>query len=68
ELAVGAITSAPYSPDLDNAQNKQFVTAFQKKYNRVPSMYAAQSYDAANLIDSALTKTKGHAPTRSRLA
>ncbi|AJC22932.2 ABC transporter substrate-binding protein [Pandoraea pulmonicola] len=67
ELAVGAITSAPYSPDLDNAQNKQFVAAFQKKYNRVPSMYAAQSYDAANLIDSALAKTKGSVTDREAL-
>ncbi|VVE90180.1 ABC transporter substrate-binding protein [Pandoraea bronchicola] len=67
EQAVGSITSAPYSPDLDNAQNKQFVAAFQKKYNRVPSMYAAQSYDAANLIDSALTKTKGSVADREAL-
>ncbi|MEK7345003.1 MAG: ABC transporter substrate-binding protein [Pseudomonadota bacterium] len=59
-LAVGAITSSPYSPDLDNAQNKQFVAAFQKKYNRLPSLYAAQSYDAANLLDSALQKVKGN--------
>lgn len=67
ELAVGAITSSPYAPDLDNAQNKQFVAAFQKKYNRVPSMYAAQSYDAANLLDSALTKTKGSVADREAL-
>ncbi|AKM29492.1 ABC transporter substrate-binding protein [Pandoraea faecigallinarum] len=67
EQAIGSITSAPYSPDLDNAQNKQFVAAFQKKYNRVPSMYAAQSYDAANLIDSALTKTKGSVADREAL-
>ena len=59
DLAIGAVTSAPYSPDLDNPENKQFVAAFEKKYNRSPSMYAAQSYDAANLIDSALAKTHG---------
>lgn len=59
-LAVGVVTSAPYAPDLNNAQNKQFVEAFKKAYNRVPSMYAAQSYDAANLIDSALAKVKGN--------
>ncbi|SHH74375.1 ABC transporter substrate-binding protein [Pollutimonas bauzanensis] len=58
-LAVGVITSAPYAPDLDNPQNKQFVTAFVKAYKRVPSMYAAQSYDAANLLDSAIAKVKG---------
>lgn len=67
ELAVGAITSAPYSPDLDNAENKQFVAAFQSKYKRLPSMYAAQSYDAANLLDSALTKTKGNASDKEAL-
>jgi branched-chain amino acid transport system substrate-binding protein len=58
-LAIGVITSAPYAPDLDNAQNKQFVQAFEKAYKRTPSMYAAQSYDAANLLDSALAKVKG---------
>lgn len=59
KLAIGAITSAPYAPNLDNAQNKQFVKAFVEKYKRAPSMYAAQSYDAANLIASALSKVKG---------
>ncbi|HLV27712.1 MAG TPA: ABC transporter substrate-binding protein [Burkholderiaceae bacterium] len=58
-LAVGAITSAPYAPNIDNPQNKAFVEAFEKAYKRPPSMYAAQSYDAANLIDSALQKVKG---------
>ena len=59
-LAVGAITSAPYAPNIDNAQNKQFVEAFQKAYKRSPSMYAAQSYDAASLLDSAIAKVKGN--------
>lgn len=58
-LAVGAITSAPYAPNIDNAQNKQFVEAFVKAYKRQPSMYAAQSYDAANLLDSAIKKVNG---------
>ena len=59
DIALGAITGSPYSPDLDNPQNKKFVADFQKKYNRVPSLYAAQSYDAAMLINSALVKTGG---------
>ena len=58
-LAVGAITSAPYAPNIDNPQNKQFVEAFVKAYKRQPSIYAAQSYDAANLIASALKKVDG---------
>lgn len=61
ELAVGVVTGSPYSADLDNPQNKKFVADFQKKYNRVPSLYAAQSYDAAMLINAALTKTGGKA-------
>ncbi len=59
-LAVGAITSAPYAPNIDNPQNKAFVEAFEKAYKRPPSMYAAQSYDAANLLDSALSKVGGN--------
>jgi len=58
-LAVGAITSAPYAPNIDNPQNKAFVEAFEKAYKRPPSMYAAQSYDAASLLDSALRQVKG---------
>ncbi|TFL14531.1 ABC transporter substrate-binding protein [Pusillimonas caeni] len=60
DIALGVITHAPYAPNLDNAQNKQFVEAFEKKYNRSPSLYAAQSYDAANLIASAIKKVNGN--------
>ena len=59
DIALGVITGSPYSPDIDNPQNKKFVDEFRKKYNRVPSLYAAQSYDAAMLINSALLKTQG---------
>lgn len=57
--ALGAITSSPYAPDLDNAANQAFAKAFREKYGREPSLYAAQSYDAARLIASALKKTGG---------
>ncbi|WP_420224546.1 ABC transporter substrate-binding protein [Pigmentiphaga litoralis] len=60
EAALGAVTSSSYSPDLDNPANKQFAEAYRKKYNREPSLYAAQSYDAARLLASALKKTKGN--------
>jgi ABC-type branched-chain amino acid transport systems, periplasmic component len=59
-LAVGAITSAPYAPDIDNPENKEFVEAFEKAYKRPPSMYAAQSWDAASLLDSAIRKVGGN--------
>jgi len=67
DIAVGAVTGSPYSPDIDNPQNKKFVDDFRKKYNRVPSLYAAQSYDAAMLLNAALTKTGGKADNRDTL-
>ncbi|MHB8767247.1 MAG: ABC transporter substrate-binding protein, partial [Deferrisomatales bacterium] len=60
DAAIGAITAAPWEPALDNPQTKKFVADFTAKYGRSPSFYAAQSFDAANLIDSALKKTKGN--------
>ncbi|MCW5261405.1 ABC transporter substrate-binding protein [Verminephrobacter eiseniae] len=59
DIAIGVITSSSYSPDIKNPQNDIFVDAFLKKYGRLPSMYAAQSWDAAMLLDSAIRKVKG---------
>ena len=58
--AIGAITAAPYSSDINNPQNRKFVEGFQKKHARLPSFYAAQGYDAAQLLDSAIGKVKGN--------
>ena len=54
DAAVGAKNSAQWSPDLDNEANKTFVDGFKKAYDRIPSVYAAQGYDTANLILSAM--------------
>lgn len=56
EAAVGVRNSASWAKDLDNAANKDFVASFQAEYGRLPSIYAAQAYDTANLILSALAK------------
>jgi len=56
DAALGVKNSASWSKDLDNEANKAFVTAFQAEYKRLPSVYAAQSWDTANLILSALGK------------
>ena len=44
---------------LDNAENRAFVSAFEKEYGRLPSGYAAQGYDAARAIDAAVREVKG---------
>jgi branched-chain amino acid transport system substrate-binding protein len=68
DIAVGVVTGSSYSPDLENPQNKKFVADFEKKYKRTPSMYAAQSYDAAMLLDAALKKTKGDVSNKEAFA
>ena len=45
--------------DLANEANQKFVAGFRAKYKRDPSFYAAQAYDAAYLIDSAVAAVKG---------
>lgn len=59
DAALGVINSAQWSPDLDNAANKRFVADYTKTYKRAPTLYAAQGYDAAQLIGSALEATGG---------
>jgi branched-chain amino acid transport system substrate-binding protein len=60
EDALGVISGTFWGPDFDNPVNRKFVEDFEKKYNRIPSQYAAQSYDAALLLDSAIAKVKGN--------
>ena len=60
DSAVGVISALQWSADLPNDANKKFVADFKKKYGNEPSFYAAQSYDAANLIASAVAATKGN--------
>ncbi len=59
EPMLGMFNTSQWAHDLDNAANKQFVTAFQKEFGRLPSLYAAQGYDAAKLIDAAIRDSKG---------
>jgi branched-chain amino acid transport system substrate-binding protein len=56
DAALGVKNTAQWSPDLDNAANKAFVDGFQAEYGRLPSLYAAQGYDTANLLLSAMGK------------
>ncbi|WP_159585616.1 ABC transporter substrate-binding protein [Chelativorans xinjiangense] len=56
DAALGVKNSATWAKDLDNEASREFVEAFQSEYNRLPSIYAAQSWDTANLILSALSK------------
>ena len=56
---LGMFNSSHWAHDMENAENKRFVADFQKEYGRLPSLYASQGYDAANLIDAAVRDVKG---------
>lgn len=55
----GLFNTAHWSPDFNNPANLKFMAEFQKEYKRVPTLYASQGYDAAQLINAAVRDTKG---------
>jgi branched-chain amino acid transport system substrate-binding protein len=57
DAATGIFNGAEWSPDLDNELNRPFVTDFKKAYGRLPSIYAAQAYDTALILDAAIKTT-----------
>lgn len=59
DAALGVISGTVWGPDFANAANQKFVKDFEAKYKRIPSQYAAQSYEGALLLDSAIRKVGG---------
>ena len=60
DAALGAISGTFWGPDFGNPANRKFVADFEAKFKRIPSQYAAQAYDSALLLDSAIGKVKGN--------
>ena len=59
DAAAGTVSGAMWDAALDSPENRKFVAAFEAKYKRTPSAYAATAFDAANLLDIALRKAGG---------
>ncbi len=60
ENALGVPGAQEWVNDLPNGENKRFVADYRKKYpNLRPTFYGAQTYDAAQLINSAVVAVKG---------
>ncbi|MGY1663612.1 ABC transporter substrate-binding protein [Geodermatophilus sp. SYSU D00705] len=57
--AVGVRTTLHYSTEIDNAVNTEFVQAYQEAYGELPTTYAVQAYDAANVLSRALEEAGG---------
>ncbi len=60
DAMAGIFDTAHWAMDLDNEANRKFVAAFEKEYNRLPSVFAAQGYDTALMIDAAVRDVKGN--------
>ncbi len=54
--ALGVVNTSQWNKDIYNATNAAFVASFQEKYGRLPSLYASQGFDTANLLVSAIEK------------
>lgn len=65
EAARGIYTAMNYSPDLDNAANRRFVSDYQKAFTVIPSSYAVASYDAASVLDRAIGEARKDLTTQS---
>ena len=52
--ALGVVNTSQWSKDLDNPTNVAFVQDFSDEYGRLPSLYASQGFDTANLLLSAV--------------
>jgi branched-chain amino acid transport system substrate-binding protein len=64
---MGMFNSSHWAHDMDNPENRRFVADFQKEYGRLPSLYAAQGYDAALLMDAAVREVKGRVEDKEAL-
>jgi len=54
--ALGVVNTSQWNKDIVNDTNAAFVASFKEKYGRLPSLYASQGFDTANLLVSAIEK------------
>ena len=54
--ALGVKNTSQWNKDIDNPTNAAFVESFKAEYGRLPSLYASQGFDTANLLLSAMGK------------
>jgi branched-chain amino acid transport system substrate-binding protein len=54
--AIGVQTALHYSTEIDNEANTAFVEAYQAAYDVLPTCFAMQTFDAANVLSRALAE------------
>jgi branched-chain amino acid transport system substrate-binding protein len=64
--AVGLVSAAPYTLDLENEANHRFVDGMLKNYNAIPGQYAALLYGNCQVLDAGLKAAGGDASNRDK--
>ncbi|MCA3368244.1 MAG: ABC transporter substrate-binding protein [Roseomonas sp.] len=67
DAAIGFFSGSNWAPNMDNAANRRFVSDFEAAFNYVPASYAAQAYDGAMLLDSAIRRAGGRLADKDAL-
>jgi branched-chain amino acid transport system substrate-binding protein len=67
EAALGFFSGANWAPNMPSEQNRRFVRDMEAQFNYVPATYAAQSYDAAMLLNSAVRRVGGNLGDKNAL-
>lgn len=68
DAAMGVINTSQWNKDIDNPTNAAFVESFEAEYGRLPSLYASQGFDTANLLISAMESADVSDPDAFRAA
>ena len=64
DLAKGIVTALHYSAALNTSANRDFVRAYVKAYNRVPSYYSEATYTGATFMLKGLETIRGNVADR----
>ncbi len=67
DAMAGIFDTSHWAINLDNDANRKFVAEFEKTYSRLPSVFAAQGYDTALMIDAAVRDVKGNLKDKAAL-
>lgn len=59
EYAHNLYSCFSWSPQLNNQENKNFVSSFQKHFNYAPDSFTVNGYETAQIIASVIEKTSG---------
>lgn len=59
DAALGVFNSVRYNWDFDNPENKAFVPAYEKKFDTLPTGFAATMFDIGVILDKAIAQIDG---------